>query len=99
MYISRNVSAHREKMPQSHRPSEHPSPGHDLDHDHDHVAWEIRGQERDARQRRGERKMDDGEAGEVAQRRRQGLQTLREPASYEQLGWRNQPSRVHSGSV
>jgi hypothetical protein len=86
-------------MSQSHGPSEHPSLSHDLDHDHDHVAWEIRDQERDARQRRGERKMDDGEAGEVAQQRRQGLQTLREPASYEQLGWRNQPSRVRSGSV
>jgi hypothetical protein len=84
-------------MLQSHGPSEHPSLGHDLDHDH--VAWEIRGQERDVRQRRCERKMDDEEAGEVAQQRRQGLQTLREPASYEQLGWRNQPSRVRSGSV
>jgi hypothetical protein len=86
-------------MSQTHRPSEHPSLGHDLDHDHEHVAWEIRGQERDARQQRGERKMDDGEAGKVAQWRRQGLQTVREPASYEQLGWRNQPSRVRSGSV
>jgi hypothetical protein len=69
-------------MPQSHGPSEHPS----LGHDHDHVAWEIRGQERDARQRRRERRMGDEEAGEVAHQRRQGLQTLREPASYEQLG-------------
>ena len=86
-------------MPQAHGPSEHPSRGHDLDHDHEHVAWESRGQERDARQQRGERRKDGGEAGEVAQRRRQGLQTVREPASYEQLGWRNQPSRVRSGSV
>jgi hypothetical protein len=60
-------------MVQSHGSSEHPS----LGHDHDHVAWEIRGQERDARQRQGERKMDEEEAGEVAQQRRQGLQTLR----------------------
>jgi hypothetical protein len=43
--------------------------------------------------------MGDVEAEEVAHQRRQGLQTLREPASYEQLGWRNQPSRVRSGSV
>jgi len=34
-------------MPQSHGPSGHPS----LGHDHDHVAWEIRGQGRDARHR------------------------------------------------
>jgi hypothetical protein len=26
-----------------------PSRDHDLDHDHDHVVWEIRDQERDAR--------------------------------------------------
>jgi hypothetical protein len=86
-------------MSKSHGPSGHPPLGHDLDHDHDHVAWEIRGQERDARQQRRERRMGDEEAGEVAHQRRQGLQTLREPALYEQLGWRNQPSRVRSGSV
>jgi hypothetical protein len=38
-------------MSQSHGPSGHPSLGHDLDHDHDHVVWEIRGQGRDARHR------------------------------------------------
>jgi hypothetical protein len=36
-------------MPQSHGPSGHPSLSHDLDHDH--VAWEIHGQGRDARHR------------------------------------------------
>jgi hypothetical protein len=51
------------------------------------------------RQQRRERRMGDVEAEVVAHQRRQGLQTLREPASYEQLGWRNQPSRVRSGSV
>jgi hypothetical protein len=39
------------------------------------------------------------EAEEVAHQRKQGLQSLREPASYEQLGWWNQPSRVRSRSV
>jgi hypothetical protein len=38
-------------MLQSYGPSGHPSLGHDLDHDHDHVAWEICGQGRDARHR------------------------------------------------
>jgi hypothetical protein len=36
-------------MPQTRGPSGHPSLGHDLDHDH--VAWEIRGQGKDARHR------------------------------------------------
>jgi hypothetical protein len=53
-------------MPQSHGPSGHPSLGHDLDHDHDHVAWEIRSQERDVRRRQHERRMGIEEAGEVA---------------------------------
>jgi hypothetical protein len=35
------------KMSQTRGPSGHPSPGHD----HDHVAWEIRGQGKDARHR------------------------------------------------
>jgi hypothetical protein len=39
------------RMPQTRGPSEHPSLGHDLDHDHNHVAWEIRGQGKDARHR------------------------------------------------
>jgi hypothetical protein len=51
------------------------------------------------RQRRRERRMGDVEAEEVAHQRKQDLQTLREPTLYEQLGWWNQPSRVHSGSV
>jgi hypothetical protein len=43
--------------------------------------------------------MGDVEAEDVAHQKKQGLQTLREPALYEQLGWWNQPSKVHSGSV
>jgi hypothetical protein len=48
------------------------------------------------RQRRRERKKDDVEAEEEAHQRRQGFQALREPASYEQLGWRNRPLRSSS---
>jgi hypothetical protein len=45
-------------MPQSHGPSGHPSLGHDLDHDHDHMAWEIHGQGRDARHRQQDQQKD-----------------------------------------
>jgi hypothetical protein len=38
--------------------SGHPSLGHDLDHGHDHVAWEIRGQGRDARHRQEQQQQD-----------------------------------------
>jgi hypothetical protein len=43
--------------------------------------------------------MGDVEVEEVAHKKKQGLQTLREPTLYEQLGWWNQPSSAHSGSV
>jgi hypothetical protein len=52
-------------MPQSYGPSGHPSLGHDLDHDHDHVAWEIYGQGRDARHRQQQQDQQTDQQGYV----------------------------------
>jgi hypothetical protein len=51
------------------------------------------------RQWQRERRTHDEEDVEVAHQKKQGLQTLMDPALYEQLGCWNQPNRVHSESV